>query len=823
MGKTKKNKKGMSEKIASKSKGPAKLNPFDIRFVKSKQNVIGRKVKLDVGKPGLARAKAIQKRKETLLQEYQLKKKNNLFLDKRIGEKDSNLSAEEKMVARFTAERVKGVGKSSIFNLGDDFGLTHGGTSIEDMDKFDNPRSDDDEDTEELLSKNFVEEAHFGGFMSKSDDEFKAGKGNSRKEIIENLIRESKKKKAEKRKADEEAEEKTTELDGNWKDLMQSLRHLKGSNSEESGEVKYDPYDMLVKQLGFEKKEARGGERMKTAEEKITEEKEKLEKLEEDRQRRMRGDQPGRSHVSVEDLGDVNVKMKNKISLKEKRKLLKQLLKDQVNEDDDQKEDNAVGAKESDDESGEEEETDEDDEDDGSDEYSDLEDSDKEDIPIVSNEKDQFDKELEDIKATASKEIPYVISVPDSYSSLCSLVWGRTPSDLTIVLDRILACNHPQLGDHKPALVIYFSHLLQLVQDLSALTEDKNQLASLSILSCHLAKLTPFFQQEAAQEMLEVIKNKFDQWTNQPRPRFPGLDTILILHLVNLLFPTSDYRHPVVTPAIILASSILSTSRPTDRATFSLSILTCSIITEYATLSNRISPELVSNLHGLLYVSVTTPPSTRPPPPCKGGNYLLIQSDSTNLSVEKIDISETGSVKDIDDQFRVNMLHSTLILINRLFMMYSKVASVGDILSPLQTTASCIKEEKYPGQVVELLRKVIGASLSLKKRKVIRPAKQVPMLRMMEPKVEDDFDPFKKKRTGNRDLLEEQKMRHKVKQERKGARKEIRQDTAFLATEKAKDARRKDLERQEKTKSIFSGLANQEGDYNKMLKKKKKF
>ena len=73
----------------------------------------------------------------------------------------------------------------------DDYNLTHGGARIDDIDKFDDPKSDDDEDAEELLGKEFVDEAHFGGFMSRADDEFKAGKGNSRKEYIENLIRES--------------------------------------------------------------------------------------------------------------------------------------------------------------------------------------------------------------------------------------------------------------------------------------------------------------------------------------------------------------------------------------------------------------------------------------------------------------------------------------------------------------------------------------------------------------------------------------------------------------------------------------------------------
>merc|ERR1719481_60459 len=142
----------MSEKVASKSKNPAKLNPFDVRFVKDKQKVVGKKSRTDVGKPGITRAKAIKKRKETLLQEYQLKNKSNMFLDKRIGEMDSNLSSEDKMIARFTAERMRGAGKTSIFNLGDDHNLTHGGEQIDHIDRFEDPKSEDEEQ-DELLDK----------------------------------------------------------------------------------------------------------------------------------------------------------------------------------------------------------------------------------------------------------------------------------------------------------------------------------------------------------------------------------------------------------------------------------------------------------------------------------------------------------------------------------------------------------------------------------------------------------------------------------------------------------------------------------------------
>lgn len=36
-----------------------------------------------------------------------MKDKNNLFLDKRIGERNSAMTAEDKILARYTAERMK--------------------------------------------------------------------------------------------------------------------------------------------------------------------------------------------------------------------------------------------------------------------------------------------------------------------------------------------------------------------------------------------------------------------------------------------------------------------------------------------------------------------------------------------------------------------------------------------------------------------------------------------------------------------------------------------------------------------------------------------
>lgn len=54
-------------------------------------------------------------RKKTLLQEYRIKDKSNRFLDRRIGEKNTAMTAEDKIMARFTAERMKMLSKVIIY------------------------------------------------------------------------------------------------------------------------------------------------------------------------------------------------------------------------------------------------------------------------------------------------------------------------------------------------------------------------------------------------------------------------------------------------------------------------------------------------------------------------------------------------------------------------------------------------------------------------------------------------------------------------------------------------------------------------------------
>lgn len=309
MAKIKNKKRISSEKtqrnVKQNKKGP---NPFEIHINKEKIKVLGRKLKNDRGLPGVARAKALKKRKYTLLQEYKLKNKSNKFTDRRIGEKNFNLTQEDKFMARFTAERVKAHKKKSIFNLGDDEVLTHKGQTLSEIEKFVDERSDDDDsldgDNTGKLDSDFVSDAHFGGGVLKRTGNEGA---KTHKQLIEQLIAESKKRKAEKQKLKEVTLELTEKLDTEWKDLLPLVSKSKKTIDDNQPQSKVDDYDKVMRELKFE---ARGNpsDRLKSEDEIAKLEKEKLENLEKERLERMKGIIGGEAkkitHRSADDLDD---------------------------------------------------------------------------------------------------------------------------------------------------------------------------------------------------------------------------------------------------------------------------------------------------------------------------------------------------------------------------------------------------------------------------------------------------------------------------------------------------------------------------------------
>lgn len=99
------------------------------------------------------------------------------------------------------------------------------------------------------FAADFVEDAHFGGgILKKSSSE-----SHTRKDLIEQLIAESKKRKAEKQRTREQTIELTEKLDTEWKDLLPIVSSSQVSSNKVVDDIeKPDSYDTVMRQLKFE-------------------------------------------------------------------------------------------------------------------------------------------------------------------------------------------------------------------------------------------------------------------------------------------------------------------------------------------------------------------------------------------------------------------------------------------------------------------------------------------------------------------------------------------------------------------------------------------
>ncbi|XP_031834116.2 nucleolar protein 14 homolog l(3)07882 [Nomia melanderi] len=913
-------KKFLSE-LSQKKQGQQnkkKLNPFEVHINRDKQNVLGRKNKTDKGLPGISRAKAIKKRKGTLLQEYKFKNKDNIFLDKRIGEKNVAMSVEDRALARFAAERMKAHKKKNIYSLNDEEVLTHKGQTLEEIEKFENPKSDDefsdDENRTGNLDDKFVGEAHFGGgVLSKSETP------KSRKDLIEELIAESKRRKAEKQKIREQTIDLTEKLDSEWRDLLPIITATNKS-VEVANKSKADDYDIAVRELKFE---ARGmpTDKLKSKEEIVKEEKEKLEALEADRLARMKGFVNDANneirHKSADDLDDgfVMETINDEDQDDEKDISIKNTEEDSDNEDDDGDSDNALSdiTKEPNDDQNEniqlntvetngvikrkkkgDNNVDNESNKNSDAEFSNVESSEEDDLSdlkasesssedetvqckkknvrfaknneSVSKEKENLDvtkkksilksktdasipdtedknrkQEIRDdllkrkeIMEKARQELPYTYKAPDSYEELQSLLENHNAEYQSVIIDRIIKCNHWTLdGKNKEKLSNLFLYLLQHINDYAVEDDAKSIINFFNIFD----RLCPFIydlahmnSENAKTAIQEIIKEKHETYEKNKK-KYPFLDTLIFFKLVSLIFPTSDFRHCVVTPCLIFMSQILLRCRVRNKVDIARGVFICTLILEYTVLSKRFSPAVINYLRGIIYLA--TPKhliqGKKMIPPFKTNgelsNLLVLDDDQTNLDIEpsnalmKVEDLIDG---DLDDEFKIRTLLTAVNLLREFKNHLEELEAVYSIFEPIFKLLKANVFDKYPLNVkkhIKQFRKELKGLRNKKLEYLVVPKKKPKPLRLYEPQIEAVYD-GKKHKSMSKEKAEREKLLHKYKKEMKGAVREIRRDKAFIAKLQIKQQIKSDEERKRKVKEIFGEAATQQGELKKLKRKK---
>ncbi|XP_014665036.1 PREDICTED: nucleolar protein 14-like isoform X2 [Priapulus caudatus] len=816
MAKNKKAKKkfGLSDKVnSSKSARKGKVNPFEVHFNRQKHNVLGKISKSDTGLPGISRQKALKKRKETLLQEYKKFGKSNTIIDKRIGEYDSTMTEEEKMVQRFALERKRTHEKSAIFNLNEEEELTHYGQSLAGIEKFEEQNNSDDGSEDGWLAGKFTAEAHFGGGdLDKNADGTK--KQMTKKEMLEEVIAMSKKRKYEQQTEKESAVELTEKLDKQWNDIASLLSTSKKNklNPSSSAKQPVDEFDRVVRELQFELK-GKPTDRIKTPEEVAREEKATLEQLETERISRMKGvtlentqQNAKGSHQSADDLSDGFVlNREDKFTLrykdgkllslpppdKEKKASKRVHFQDNSNADSEDEVDDDV-----------DEESDEDEQSTGSDaeeeNYSDLESDDNEldlgecDAEITTGcdravkERVVPSKELKMGMEIANAELPYTFPAPGSYDEFRKLIDGYSSADQLVIVERICKCHHPSLAEgNKEKLQTLFRILVEHCGHAAIEADpDVSFINQLTPTLCRLAQQSPTETAQFLQQLVVDKQHAFTEATQKKggRGQFPGLDMVVLLELVAALYSTSDFQHPIVTPALVYMAQMLAQCQVSSTIAVTTGLLLCTVFLDYVSLSKRFVPEVNNFLYGILFMaSIKQDQVLRVYPPFKSvgtsADLLVLPKSAINnrtIDTSPLGLWEMASLKDIEEptlEFKCTAISVTLKLLCKFAVLYKSLPAYLEIFAPVKNVLCKVPWERYTDSVKASHQQLVQElSNCLETRQSLSRSKKRPQpLKLFEPLIED-----------------------------------------------------KDVERKDKVKRLYALLGNQEGDYKALVRNKRK-
>uniref|UniRef100_A0A8C1U531 NOP14 nucleolar protein homolog (yeast) n=1 Tax=Cyprinus carpio TaxID=7962 RepID=A0A8C1U531_CYPCA len=777
--------RGLSDKVRKSKAAPEiQKNPFEVKINRKKFDVLGRKSKHDVGLPGVSRSRAIQKRKDTLLKEFRLKDKNNTFIDRRFGEYDSKLTPEEKILQRFTLERQRTQDRKDMYNLNEEEELTHYGQSLAEMEKMtDVIDSDSDSEEKGLLSAELTA-THFGGggglLRKKSaGDEEEEHKPRSRQELIEELIIKSKQEKRERQTQKEEAQELTEKLDQEWKSIQNLLAHKtpKAERTDETDKPKLDQYDMMVRELGFEMK-AQPSEKLKSAEELAREERQRLQTLEADRLKRMMGDAEEdavqtNTHVSADDMNDgfiLDGDDRKTLAYKDGKWNIEGEEEEKEDEDGDEE-----GGEEDEDVEDDAEGEDDDEEEEGEDDEEDDADEDHCDLQSDEGSEDEDGQGAEEEQVSA--EEPPAVSEEQKKAAQ--------------------EAARAELPYTFPAPESY-SDLKQLLQGHGS---EQQRLILDRTLKCNHPSLSAGNKAKLQKLFGFLLEYVGDLATQNP----PDLRTVsaLIPQICGLcqMFPEAACK-AVQTLLSDSGHSMEETLEVKGRAP--MPDLDMLVLLKITALLFPSSDFMCVCVCWGVSVSVCVCECYF----CNAYIYVCVCVCEQVLYSNKQACPVTSSLlRLLCLCFRLSLIDSCLDLVKRCTWLYKDLPSYAHIFQPIRALLlKHLPVEGYPApiQVQHLHQHQIH------NHQCVIIHSDVFVL------------DYGKKRGNTKEEKERERLKHKYKREFKGALREIRKDTRFLAREKLSDVMSRDAERKRKVKELYGSLATQEGEWKALKRKNRK-
>ncbi|PTB81604.1 Nop14-like protein [Trichoderma longibrachiatum ATCC 18648] len=807
------------------------------------------------GRPGLAKAAAEEKRKQTLLVDMQRRNKVGGILDRRFGENDPTMTPEEKMLERFAREKQKAHKKNSLFDLEDDEpmgGLTHAGRSltfddqeelVDDFNEDDLEEGDEDSDgssREKRLKR-------LRAIIAAGEEEAEDGepeRKKTKKEVMEEVIAKSKLHRYERQAAKDDDADLRMQLDKELPNIQQLLwSGLNGAKRQDNAAplptiagVERDAFernfDIEVKRLAQDKR-AQPSNRTKTDEEKAEEESARLKKLEEKRQKRMMGEEVSDSEEDEEDKkqdkksggmeadeddDDDDFGLGHGIKA---RPTATELGFD--DEDDFVIEDDLVASGsdlelvESDDDLDDEEEDDE-----GSAGEAEAEDDDDEFTKGLLNEAETKNPIFQANFASNDKSdengLPFTFPCPQTCAEFVAITKDYEAVNLPRIVQRIRALHHPKLDSKNKEKLANFSVALV---DFVALPWDAKTSPPFSVLESlirHIHSLAKMFPIEIAKQFLQHLEE-----ISEDRPIALQPSDLTVLTAIGTIFPTSDHFHQVVTPTMLTIGRYIGQKVPRELSDYSIGTYLSILSLQYQQLAKRYVPEVINFALNTVCSLAPTAPS-RPL-----GNFPVHEppvgsriQKSKSVELRRLNFADCLPETSQEDSksLKISLLTTTIQVLDAAADLWAGkpafLETFGQVIEVLHHVNSKSQREHLPAAVSEksdrLEEKLKRMSrVSQISRRPLELHHHKPLaIKTYIPKFEETFDPDKHY-DPDRERAEMAKLKKEHKKERKGAMRELRKDANFMARENLRIKKAKDEAYEKKYKRLVAEIQNEEG------------
>ena len=472
-------------------------------------------------------------------------------------------------------------------------------------------------------------------------------------------------------------------------------------------------------------------------------------------------------------------------------------------------------------------------------------------------------------------DLPFTFPMPETPQQLEKIVGKLNAEDTKIVLDRIRKCHAPTLKeDNRKKTQTYFGLLLHRFEVLAGVLPLP--VAHLDAVAANIATVAasvPFFCATAARARLEKMSARLRRSLRDNETGWPPARTLLLLALFADIFPTTDKQHPVTTPAALYLGNLLAHCAVRSAREAVTAIVAAALAAAYSAPAGRVFPEAVTLLSGLVHAAGVKAgakgnawgeglplhvreqvggPWLKPDITAKGGakgkktagddgeeggggSMMSLASMLTMASAGGANADAYWLPKGADD--RQAALHAAVVTLRILSKPAARTACASELLEPVQAAASRLtavltgtgpekeknKRQTTPPALTGALAATAAACAGLQEdiagalRGTLRAPlawrqKKADAIKQFNPMYEEegyqkgrDYDP-------NRERAEARKLQRQLKQEARGAMRELRKDNRFLAEQRATEAAAAADERGEKQRETLAFLEKLEGD-----------